>query len=250
MQTRYSIVQEPRGRTYRGLLGIAQTICDTASLVVRGPDPIAAEIQSTLRKLEPFLESESELPSVLSIGSPARVFRYRLSERCGVVLCAAVNGLYEWLQPQRPEDLCIIRENVPCLTTIAHERTAYLDLLPDEYQKLETLVPGLVLYAGDFMPPSQELYRLFGGYLDDYFLGKGFSVEAALAKYVTETPGDKLDEVVTAIRSTLFSLKSDAILRVVVERLGAGGALLGNDTPSSILVRVADNIERLKHERS
>jgi hypothetical protein len=124
---------------------------------------------------------------------------------------------------------------------------AYLDLLPEEYEKIESAVPGLVLYEGDFMRGTgQEMYRLFSGYLDDYFLSKGFSVEAALAKYVAETPAEKLDEVVASIRRVVFSLKGEAILRVVIERLGGSGALLGSKSPSSTLGWVADTIERVK----
>lgn len=248
---RYSIVHEPAGATYRGLLAFCKLVGDTVFLVVRDPDDIAQPNQVVLRTLEPFFLSaadENRWPGTKLDGhNTARVFRYRFTDQCREVLCTSANRLYEWRAWTHPENLCILRKETPLLTTIAHERTGFLDLSSDEYSRLQREVDGLTLFLGDFMPDSRELYRLFGRYLSDLSLERGATVDSALAAYV-ENPhvsAEQLNEAVASIVAAVSDLKDDAILRVVIERFGGGQALLREGTPTSVLLRIADQIESL-----
>jgi hypothetical protein len=60
------------------------------------------------------------------------------------MLVDTVPGLFGWTTPSRPEDLCLLRpDNVAWLTTIAHERDAYLSLMEGEDLIVRREVPGL-----------------------------------------------------------------------------------------------------------
>jgi hypothetical protein len=249
---RYAIVQEPQGHVYRGLLRFLVRFCNTALVVEREPGSIAPAVQAVLTKLEPFLMSsrdESRWPGTELIGHTARVYCYTLTSRSCDILCSSVGGLYGWISPDFPEDLCILKDGTPWLTTVAHEREAYLDLPATQYNELQQAIPGLVLFPGDFMPRSKELYRLFGGYLGEYPLGRGMSVDAALARYVTDTSAELVEEAIASIPKTVFALKSPSILRVVLERLGASTMLLDGADPSSMMLKVADQLQLRKSKR-
>ncbi|MBU6429644.1 MAG: hypothetical protein KGR26_11570, partial [Cyanobacteria bacterium REEB65] len=74
----------------------------------------------------------------------ATLREYELSEVTVAILGAAVDGLYEWCQPRRPEDLVFWRRsNGPWLVTIAHERDAYFETTPEELKELLRQLPAL-----------------------------------------------------------------------------------------------------------
>jgi hypothetical protein len=169
--------------------------CDQALLVVRDPATATAPIRETLTGLEGSLISEkdeAEWPGTTLMGHTARVYRYSLDDQSRNVLCTSVDGLYEWLSPNRPEDLCMLRSGVPRLTTVAHEREGNLDLSRAECDELRVANPGLTLYRGEIMPSGSEPYRLFGAFLDEDSLDSARSLDAALAKYVELASSEKV----------------------------------------------------------
>jgi hypothetical protein len=246
---RYSIINEPSGLTYRGLLMYARKTCDCALLVVRSSEAEAnLEVNKVLRRLAPFLVSskyENKWPGTELTAGVALVLRYAFSDICCQVICSVVSRLYEWLHPYLPEDLSLLCGDVPWLTTISHERAAFLDLAPNEVSEFEFELSGLKIFAGDFMPPdSQELYRLFGGYLDDYTLSSEVTVRSALSTYVNGTPIGTRLVASSAIRKLLNDIHDDDLLRKILERFGASKILKSDRSPARLLIDVADQIER------
>jgi len=62
------------------------------------------------------------------------------------VLTKSASGLYDWVQPSLPEDLCLLRpDETPWLVTISHERDAYLVLDAKEHVELVREIPELTL---------------------------------------------------------------------------------------------------------
>jgi hypothetical protein len=57
---------------------------------------------------------------------------------------------------------------------------------------------------------------------------------------------EQLNETVASIVAAVSDLKDDAILRVVIERFGGGEVLLREGSPTSVLLRIADQIESLR----
>jgi hypothetical protein len=174
------------------------------------------------------------------------VYRYRLNDQCCGLLCSSADGLYDWLSPDRPEDLSLLRSTTPVLTTIAHEREGHLDLTSAEHEELSGAKTGLVVHRGEIMPAAAEPYRLFGAFLDEDSLDAQLSLDSALAKYLSIASPEHVEDVIAAIRQAVFALKEDAILRVVLQRWGAAPGLIAGTSPSSVLNKIADKLEQRK----
>jgi hypothetical protein len=245
--TRYSVVEEPRGDSYRALLRFLKLTCNAVILVVRAPERLSSAAREVVNRLDRSLIGSAESgqwPGTTLARHTARVYTYAFDDHCLEVIRSSVEGLYDWVGPDRPEDLCILRGDAPCLTSISHERTAYLDLTPSEVEQLSSATSRLTLHRGELVPSSGEPYRLFGAFLDDDSLADGESVERALQKYVGMSSREQITEVVSAIRGALFSLKDDVLLRAVLERWGAAPSLYARERPSALLRKIADQLER------
>jgi hypothetical protein len=138
---RYGFTREPTGSAYADLLEFCGSIATTAILVVRKAewlDEDALAVMDRLRLFEVKAEARSEWPGTQLIGHTATVYRYRVDEAFIGALRACSNGLYEWQHPHRPEDLAFLnRDGRPVLTSIAHERDGYIELLAEELALLE-----------------------------------------------------------------------------------------------------------------
>jgi hypothetical protein len=78
------------------------------------------------------------------IGHTASVSSYRLDPGLVEALAGAVAGLYQWRQPELPEDLCLLRpDGSPWLVTIAHERDGYFTLDDAERAALVAALPSI-----------------------------------------------------------------------------------------------------------
>jgi hypothetical protein len=75
------------------------------------------------------------------------VNQYRLDEASVPLLADAADGLFDWVQPALPEDLCLLRlDGTPWLVNIAHEEEAWLMLPDEEYQQLVGKLPQLAAH--------------------------------------------------------------------------------------------------------
>jgi hypothetical protein len=84
----------------------------------------------------------SEWPGTRLLAGTAVLRDYELSEAMTSALGEAADGLYEWCQPSRPEDLVLWGgDGEPWLVTIAHERDGYLWLTPAEARDLVARLP-------------------------------------------------------------------------------------------------------------
>jgi hypothetical protein len=144
-----NLLAEPSGEEYRALVKAARVACEEALLVVRRGVPMSHDGEALLGRLKPFtlrVDECSEWPGTTLLQDTATVHRFRFSEQCAELLCGAARGLYSWLQPDLPEDLCLIRPGGDVwLVSISHEKDAYLELTPDESRVLLETIPSLKL---------------------------------------------------------------------------------------------------------
>jgi hypothetical protein len=108
-----------------------------------------------LTALNPFVTGREETNSwpgtELISERTATIIRFELTNQTVEVLARA-SGLFAWVQPSLPEDLSILRDDGSAwLTTIAHERDAYLQIDTSELESLKSAIPGLRLepHPGD-----------------------------------------------------------------------------------------------------
>lgn len=146
---RLSLTQEPRAKVYRNLIAQARRHCDQFLLVVRGEVGKSTSLLRALNDLQPFLIEQAqaaEWPGTLLLDGEAVVSRYRLCEESVELLTKLADGLYDWQQPDLPEDLCLLRRGgEPWLVSISHERDAYLDLLDHEMAAVQDDLPELLV---------------------------------------------------------------------------------------------------------
>lgn len=81
---------------------------------------------------------ESEWPGTRLHGHTARVLRYRFDRESLKALLRLSENFASWEQPDRPEDLCLIRESrEPLLVSAVHEKDVYLLLSDEETEEFE-----------------------------------------------------------------------------------------------------------------
>jgi len=151
MRRRLTLASEPSGTQYARLLSAAVAVCPHASLVVRPEIGLSERGERLLRALERFGLARSQVmewPGTRLFDHAATLcwFDYGGPSQDGLLEFA--DALYQWRQPELPEDLCLYRaDGSAWLATIAHERDAFLDLDEAEHARLLRTVPGLALRA-------------------------------------------------------------------------------------------------------
>ena len=149
MYRQYTLLREPRGAEYSGLLRTLSCFCQYALLVVHPRIPLSSYGRETLHELEQDVvmqEERQEWPGTRLYNSSATVYLVRLTSSALETLCKKANRLYAWEQPLLPEDLCLMRtETEPMLVCISHERDAYLLLSEDEKEAIVSALPSLRL---------------------------------------------------------------------------------------------------------
>jgi hypothetical protein len=139
------ISAEPRNGTYDTIIELAVRKRMIALLIVRRPERISKAALAVLDTLGPFVLNQriaSEWPGTVLHGGTAVVREIELNEAAAAVLTSAAQGLYAWIHPDLPEDLCMLRpDRTPWLVSIAHEKDGYFELDAHELAELEAEVP-------------------------------------------------------------------------------------------------------------
>lgn len=147
MRKTYNIIEEPQGDLYRTLLDYCNAHAQIVLLVLREADWIEHSARAFLEQFRSILisqEQSTDWPGTRLTSGTATIFRYHITPDLIDHLKAKVEGLYEWQQPERLEDLCFLREDgTALLATIAHENDAYLELTSEEHKDLLRLLPAL-----------------------------------------------------------------------------------------------------------
>lgn len=136
---------EPTGELWRRILTFAVGRFPAILFVERDEAPV--EDRSIIEALRPALVDErrsSRWPGTQLYGAEATVWRHRLDADVARRLVGAAEGLYRWLAPDLPEDLCILRaDGTAWLGSIAHEETAWLSVTAAEWAAVSAAIPEL-----------------------------------------------------------------------------------------------------------
>ena len=145
---------EPRGSAYQALLEAGSAAAAAFGLVLREGEGVTDPGLSLLRDLEPHLLTDqlaSEWPGTRLLDtSQARVITYRPATQAMRTLRSAATRLYQWQHPRLPEDLFFQHpDGSTWLTTMAHEREAFLTITAEEAAQLTASIPGLTLQLAE-----------------------------------------------------------------------------------------------------
>jgi hypothetical protein len=148
MRSRWTICNEPRDAVYARLIEFASRRCSQLSLVLRTKVTTSVRALRVLESLHPFLRERrrtSEWPGTVLHGETAELLTYSWLGGVSAILTDEASGLYDWCQPELPEDLCLWTGAQPWLVSIAHEQDAYLELEEEEIHGLLDFVRDLRL---------------------------------------------------------------------------------------------------------
>jgi hypothetical protein len=189
----YDLVDEPVGDDYRALLACARPQCDTALLSIDTSRELSPGGQELLARMAGSLRSE-----VANAG--VRRLRYQLTSACVDVLGDAP-GLFAWLQPDRPENLCLLRpDGSPWVVSIAAERIGYVELTPFEKLLLGRGAPGLAAVLAH-QGARDAILAAFEHRLEDGVE----TVQAGMLAYAGSLLDDGREGLVAALRDWLAS---------------------------------------------
>jgi len=114
---------------YSELLGELLIISNRFSFVIRSDYVITESENKILVLFEKFLISRDEVVSwpgtALLYGKKAHIFYYPFNQETILLLKKISNDLFEWLHPEKPEDICFYMDKEPVFVSISHERDSY-----------------------------------------------------------------------------------------------------------------------------
>lgn len=105
------------------------------SFVIREEAGISENINQLILELFPFLIEKkivTEWPGTTLLSGSANQYKYYFNKDSAQLLSSYNNELYEWIQPQLPEDICLYKDSIPIFVSITHEQEAYFELDENE----------------------------------------------------------------------------------------------------------------------
>jgi hypothetical protein len=127
----FPLERGPKDGEYVELLNLALERGGSFLLVNRSRQA-TSECDAVLEALKPSQISEvaqDHWPGTQLHGGTAVVSTFRLTQASREILAKSAFGLFGWLSPYRPEDLCFLRQDgTPWLTSTSHERWASISL--------------------------------------------------------------------------------------------------------------------------
>jgi len=145
----YTFKKNLSGNEYYNFLKYSLKYCEIFFLVVRNSIDLDSQGKQILESLKNFLvsrEERAEWPGTKLLDDTASVFTFNFCIEAIQTLTKSVDNLFGWLQPNYPEDFCLIRKDgSPWLVTISHERDGYLLLTDDEFKDIKNNLPYLML---------------------------------------------------------------------------------------------------------
>ena len=135
------------GSVYSRLLDFALHECQLALLVVRPEMELSARGAHVIEQLTPLIyhvADEDRWPGTQLIGQTASVYHFKFNHESLIALQEFSTRLYQWIQPDLPEDLCLLRSpDEPWLVSITHENDSYLILSEPELAVLTAEISEL-----------------------------------------------------------------------------------------------------------
>lgn len=148
---------EPRGNVYRSLIEWLVPRSEEFWLMQRDSPVPGSRVWDALERLRPWRLSRAEVsswPGTKSLGSATR-YVHRCAPSPVSILFELSNGLFDWVGPLLPEDLCFVAPSRrTLLVNIAHEREAYLDLTAAEEDELEAGSPNVYQLLARYALPE------------------------------------------------------------------------------------------------
>lgn len=144
----YAFTKELKGNLYRDFIQHScEKTCAQGLVVLQSTCPVSTSCTMFLDRLKPeVFEKRYQMwwpGTILLSHDPSEVHHFRTT-RNAVAALLSVKGMYDWLQPDLPEDLCLARSDGSIwLSSIASERESFLNMTTPESEDLFRVLPKL-----------------------------------------------------------------------------------------------------------
>ena len=143
----HSLKRELRGALYQSLLEYALNTCTFASVTVRPELSLSKKGREAVDLINNFRcnqEDKKSTPWAQIFDSQADTVMFRYTPESLSSLFWISTRIYQWQQPDLPEDLCLLRpDKSELLVTNAHARSSYLVMTREEKLALVSQIPKL-----------------------------------------------------------------------------------------------------------
>ncbi|MDG3044715.1 hypothetical protein OE903_15155 [Bacillus sp. B6(2022)] len=92
------------------------------------------------------MKEQSEWASTMLLNNTAKVYYYYTDENAKSILKEFANSLYDWEQPNLPEDLSFFKNGEDWLVTSSHEEESYIDTENDTELQRILSIPELKVH--------------------------------------------------------------------------------------------------------
>ena len=148
----YEIINEPRNNIYSKLVDFLIKNCNAFILVKKDQLKFNENCEKIINSLKPYLINEyksDEWPGTKLLGNYANIYNFECNLNTSEILKNACVGLYSWLSPNFPEDICFYVSNDPFLVTISHEKTGLLNNIENKIVLFKNELPEIRLECFD-----------------------------------------------------------------------------------------------------
>jgi hypothetical protein len=147
----YTIAHPLPSKLYEDILDYAIGKSATFLLVVRDSLGLSSRATELLERLRSSLVKDrrgSRWPGTELIKGTARIVEYTYTRESKDILKQVAKDLYDWKQPDLPEDLCLLKPSGDVwMATISHERDAFFEMETEELTAMLSHIPGLADYV-------------------------------------------------------------------------------------------------------
>ena len=151
----YVLRNEPSPGAFCDLLDYGVEKCAFAVLIIRPISRMSPRGEEVLKLLEPHLlekKVSNQRPGTSKLSENALVQKYKYGAPLAGAIQKLNDRLYSWLQPNFPEDLCLLRENGEAwFVSSAHKKDSFFSLGDGESSGLiqKVLELGRILKKDD-----------------------------------------------------------------------------------------------------
>lgn len=140
---------EPRDEAYVDLLRFCQAQATHAAFILQSSSPLVLDrVGHVLEPLRPYLTSIDQVSAWPGhrLGELSHVERYLYPTRDEVidVLATAARGLFDWTNPELPDDLHFLDADEVVLGQVAHEKFAWIGAAKSASETLPPSVAAIV----------------------------------------------------------------------------------------------------------
>jgi hypothetical protein len=141
---RYRLARSLRGERYNTLIEYAVERDFVLGLAIRLQLRQSANLTEVVARLGPWQLDREQVDAwpgtrLAESAGEAAFLTFECTVRCGEVLTSEAESLWQWRQPELPEDPCFLREDHrPFFFSVTHEKEAFVDADREEIAELHS----------------------------------------------------------------------------------------------------------------